>query len=193
MKRIILLATLSSLLLGCAGQMDEQNTSNNSDDTTISSEQNNQNEEKEIESYRNIVQNFTTISATEITDKINKGDAFYLFIGKETCPYCREFAPKLEETTEIFENGSSDPETGVEGKIYYLDLINEDPETAAKFASEYKINSVPAFHYFEGQIYHSEIEDIDSENITVDEIKEFINTPYYDEHITTAPDISIDN
>lgn len=193
MKNIILLASLSSLLLGCAGQVNEQDTGNNSDNTTINSEQNNQDEEKEIESYRNIVQNFTSISAKDITNKINNGDAFYLFVGKETCPYCREFAPKLEEASSIFDNTSSDSETNVEGKIYYLDLTNEDYESVSDFTSKYSIDTVPALHYFEGQIYHSEIEDIDSENITVDEIKEFINTPYYDEHITTAPDISIDN
>ena len=39
MKNIILLASLSSLLLGCAGQVNEQDTSNNSDNTTINSEQ----------------------------------------------------------------------------------------------------------------------------------------------------------
>lgn len=87
MIKIILLASLSSLLLGCAGQVNEQDTSNNSDNTTINSEQNNQNEEKEIESYRNIVQNFTSISAKDIINKINNGDAFYLFVGKETCLY----------------------------------------------------------------------------------------------------------
>lgn len=194
MKRIILIASLSSLLLGCAGQVNEQDSNdNNSNTTAISSEKNNQNEEKEIESYRNIIQNFTSISAKEITDKINKGDAFYLFIGKETCPYCREFAPKLEEATSIFDNASSESDMGVEGKIYYLDLTNEEYESVAELTSKYNIDTVPAFHYFEGQIYHSEIEDLNSEIITVDEIKDFINTPYYDEHITTAPDISMDN
>lgn len=193
MKKIILLASLSSFLLGCAGQVNEQDTSNNSDNTTINSEQNNQNEEKEIESYRNIVQNFTSISAKDITNKINNGDAFYLFVGKETCPYCREFAPKLEEASSIFDNTSSNSETNVEGKIYYLDLTNEDYESVSDFTSKYSIDTVPAFHYFEGQIYHSEIKDIDSGEITVDEIKEFINTPYNDEHITTAPDTIIDD
>lgn len=193
MKKIILLAILSSLLLGCAGQVNEQDTSNNSDNTTINSEQNNQNEEKEIESYRNIVQNFTSISAKDITNKINNGDAFYLFIGKETCPYCREFAPKLEEASSIFNNTSSDSETNVEGKIYYLDLTNEDYESVSDFTSKYSIDTVPAFHYFEGQIYNSEIEDLNSEKITVDEIKEFINTPYNDEDMTTAPDTIIDD
>ena len=191
-KKMLLVSCLSILALTACGVDNNQETSSNSNESIAQSEDQEQTESA-IQDYQNVVKNFTTVTAREVTDKINNGDAFYLFIGKDTCPYCREFAPKLEEASTIFESANSE-DVSVEPKIYYLDLSNiddlseEDNQFTMEFTNKYDIDSVPAFQYFEGQIYHSEIEDIDSNKITVDEIKEFINTPYDDEDVTTAPD-----
>jgi len=195
-KKMLLVSFLSILALTACGVDNNQETSSNSNESIAQSEDQEQTESA-IQDYQNVVKNFTTVTAREVTDKINNGDAFYLFIGKDTCPYCREFAPKLEEASTIFESANSE-DVSVEPKIYYLDLSNiddlseEDNQFTMEFTNKYDIDSVPAFQYFEGQIYHSEIKDIDSGEITVDEIKEFINFPYYDEDVTTAPDTTID-
>lgn len=192
-KVILSSALMIFVLAGCSNGVETTNSS----ESSVQSEQQ-VITESSTQAYRNTVKNFTTVTTQEITDKINNGDAFYLYIGKETCPYCQEFVPKLQEATTIFESASSDSDIDVESKIYYLDLTNvddpsdEEDQKTMEFTNEYGIDTVPAFQYFEGQIYHSEIKDIDSGEITVDEIKEFINFPYYDEDVTTAPDTTID-
>lgn len=196
-KKLLLVSCLPTLVLSACGLGNNQYSFFNNDDS-ITQFKDQEQTGNAIQDYQNIVQNFTTVSTKKVTEKINNGDAFYLYIGKDTCSYCREFAPKLAEATSIFEATDLE-DIQVESEIYYLDLSNIDSlsdevtQYIMKFTNKYDIDSVPAFHYFEGQTYHNEIKDIDSHKITVDEIKDFINTPYYDEHITTAPDISIEN
>ncbi|WP_448667234.1 thioredoxin [Aerococcus viridans] len=192
MKKILLLSSLSVLLFACSNQSNEEEVT--SDSPTSSSvkpsvEQETSSEEGQA-SYQSTVQSFTRITTEEITSKINNGDGFYLFVGAEDSADAQTFATKLDEASSIFETPSS---AGIEGVIYYLDLTSASDQATATFTEDYGIDTVPAFHFFEGQIYHSEIEDIDSENISVEEIQDFINMPYQDEHVTTAPDENMDN
>jgi len=188
MKKILLLSSLSVLLFACSNQSNEEEVTSDSP-TSSSVEQETSSEEGQA-SYQSTVQSFTRITTEEITSKINNGDGFYLFVGAEDSADAQTFATKLDEASSIFETPSS---AGIEGVIYYLDLTSASDQATATFTEDYGIDTVPAFHFFEGQIYHSEIEDIDSENISVEEIQDFINTPYQDEHVTTAPDEHVDN
>ncbi|MFV8291846.1 thioredoxin [Aerococcus viridans] len=188
MRKILLLSSLNVLLFACANQTNEEEVT--SDSATYSSVAQETSSEEEQASYQSMVQNFTAITAEEIINKINNGDAFYLFVGAEDSADAQTFATKLEEASSIFENPSS---ADIEGVIYYLDLTNASDQATTTFTEDYGIDTVPAFHFFEGQIYNSEIEDINSENITVEEIQDYINTPYQDEHITTVPDENVDN
>lgn len=188
MKKMVLLLS-SIILLGACNEVGNSTESSNSEQS--STEVTESVTDEDIKNYKDTVADFTKITVPEITEKINNGDAFYLFAGKDTCPYCHEFSPKLREATSIFEESSTN--SIVESKIYYLDLTNASNQETLDFASKYNIDTVPAFQYFEGQIYHSEIENIDSKNITVDEIKEFMNSPYDDKDVTTAPDTTMEN
>lgn len=188
MNKILLLSSLSVLLFACSKQSNEEEVT--SDSATSSSVVQETSSEDGQESYQSTVQSFTRITTEEITSKINNGDGFYLFVGAEDSADAQTFATKLDEASSIFETPSL---AGIEGVIYYLDLTSASDQATATFTEDYGIDTVPAFHFFEGQIYHSEIEDIDSENISVEEIQDFINTPYQDEHFTTAPDENMDN
>jgi hypothetical protein len=186
MKKALLLSSLAFVLFGCSNQTNEETGNNDSTSTTSVGQTTNSDD---TSSYQTTVQQFTEITADEIMGKINNGDAFYLLVGEEDSADAETFAPKLVDATSIFEGASSD----VEGEIYYLNLTDASDQATTDFAEEYGIETVPEFHFFEGQIYHSELENLNSEEITVEEIQEFMNYPYNDEDVTTAPDVSSDN
>lgn len=188
MKRLLLFSSLSVFLMACANQTIEENESVDAE-TSVSSEQSSSSEASEA-TYQSIVENFTLVTAEEVTDKINNGDAFYLFVGEENSQDATLFASKLEEASAILENPST---AGIESEIYYLDLTEVDDQATEAFVDEYDIESVPIFQFFEGQIYYSAISDIDSESITVEDIQYFINYPYSDEDVTAAPDVEDEN
>lgn len=75
------------------------------------------------------------------------------------------FAPKLKKAID---------HTNIQ--IKYLNVENEQ-RNLENFAEKYDIQYVPELRYFDGSDYTSKIENLDSENITVDEILEFLESP----------------
>ena len=83
----------------------------------------------------------------------------FVYIGRETCPYCREFAPKLKEASR-----SSN------ATIYYIDTENKTDELA-KFAEQYHIDSIPTLLVFkDGQLQETLS---NSGDISLNDLKEF--------------------
>ena len=192
-KVILSSALMIFVLAGCSNGVETTNSS----ESSVQSEQQ-VITESSTQAYRNTVKNFTTVTTQEITDKINNGDAFYLYIEKKHVLIVKNLYQSFKKLPPFLNLHLRIQISMQNQKIYYLDLTNvddpsdEEDQKTMEFTNEYGIDTVPAFQYFEGQIYHSEIKDIDSGEITVDEIKEFINFPYYDEDVTTAPDTTID-
>ncbi|HHT7828260.1 TPA: hypothetical protein ACT2H6_000517 [Streptococcus suis] len=60
--------------------------------------------------YVKAVKSYQAISIDEVEQKVQDEEEFILYIGRETCPYCRDFAPKLTEAVERSR-----------ATIYYLD------------------------------------------------------------------------
>ncbi|MFM0713857.1 hypothetical protein P7J19_06645 [Streptococcus suis] len=60
--------------------------------------------------YVKAVKSYQAISIDEVEQKIQNEEEFILYIGRETCLYCRDFVPKL---TEVVEQSHA--------TIYYLD------------------------------------------------------------------------
>ena len=86
----------------------------------------------------------------------------FVYIGRETCPYCREFAPKLKQAAK--ETNST---------IYYIDTENKADELA-KFAEQYQINSIPTLLVFkDGQLQETLS---NSSDISLNDLKEFLTT-----------------
>ena len=84
----------------------------------------------------------------------------FVYIGRETCPYCREFAPKLKEASR-----------SINATIYYIDTENKTDELA-KFAEQYHIDSIPTLLVFkDGQLQDTLT---NSSDISLNDLKEFL-------------------
>mgnify|MGYP002743527598 CR=1 FL=1 len=83
----------------------------------------------------------------------------FVYVGRETCPYCREFAPKLKEASR-----------SINATIYYIDTENKTDELA-KFAEQYHIDSIPFLLVFkDGQLQETLT---NSSDISLNDLKEF--------------------
>lgn len=83
--------------------------------------------------YNKQVQSFTKISSLNEINSLNNEESI-VYIGRFTCPVCREFVPKLKEVSD--ENPSK--------KVYYLDtdrLVNEGIDLVT--LKELGVSSVP--------------------------------------------------
>lgn len=50
--------------------------------------------------YVKAVKSYQAISIDEVEQKVQDEEEFILYIGRETCSYCRDFVPKLTEAVE---------------------------------------------------------------------------------------------
>ena len=98
-------------------------------------------EYREHVEYKNSVASFQNVKVKEIEEMQMKGEDFYLYTGRETCPYCREFAPLLKDYAENHNL-----------KIYYLnsEQYKTDVELI-KFRETYEIPTVPSLIHFKGK------------------------------------------
>ena len=86
----------------------------------------------------------------------------FVYVGRETCPYCREFAPKLRKAAR-----------SINATIYYIDTENKTDELA-KFAEQYHIDSIPTLLVFkDGQLQETLS---NSSDISLNDLKEFFKT-----------------
>ena len=84
----------------------------------------------------------------------------FVYVGRETCPYCREFAPKLRKAAR-----------SINATIYYIDTENKTDELA-KFAEQYHIDSIPTLLVFkDGQLQETLS---NSSDISLNDLKEFL-------------------
>ena len=84
----------------------------------------------------------------------------FVYVGRETCPYCREFAPKLKEASR-----------SINATIYYINTENKTDELA-KFAEQYHIDSIPTLLVFkDGQLQETLT---NSSDISLNDLKEFL-------------------
>lgn len=114
---------------------------------------------RKLETYEEFTDTFVSIDAQEIS---NKEDQFILYTGRETCPYCQVFVPKLYEASRNIKND-----------IYYLDIEDSDLEIIS-ILEKYNIQYVPDLTIIDNDSVVNKLE-IDSEEITSQEILHFIN------------------
>lgn len=83
--------------------------------------------------FRQVIQNFKPVVTQEVLEMIGSGQKLILFVGRESCPYSRLFAPKLAQVQ-------------IEQKlsVFFLDSENfADWEDLQAFRAEYQIVTVP--------------------------------------------------
>ena len=111
--------------------------------------------------YVQATNHFVQLDNSIIQNDMNtqKKQIRFVYVGRETCPYCREFAPKLKEASR-----SSN------ATIYYIDTENKTDELA-KFAEQYHIDSIPTLLVFkDGQLQETLS---NSGDISLNDLKEF--------------------
>lgn len=113
--------------------------------------------------YNDYVEAFEQKEASDVIEKQKNQENFFLYIGRETCPYCQIFVPKLSSAQE-----------NSEYTIIYLDSENENDTKLNKFREQYNINSVPSLSFFNGKNLE---ESLDIRNdMSIDEISQFLNS-----------------
>ena len=112
--------------------------------------------------YVQATRHFVELDNTRIQENMKnlKRQLHFVYIGRETCPYCREFAPKLKEASR-----------SINATIYYIDTENKTDELA-KFAEQYHIDSIPTLLVFkDGQLQDTLS---NSSDISLNALKEFL-------------------
>ncbi len=88
-----------------------------------------------MEEFRKTMQKMKALSVKEVTKKIDSKEDFILFVGRETCPYCRRFVKKLD--------------TLIDEKGWAIDYINSEDSSQMDqiqaFRQTYNIPTVPGF------------------------------------------------
>ncbi|WP_211747203.1 thioredoxin family protein [Paenibacillus sp. Marseille-Q4541] len=82
----------------------------------------------------------TAVTNEELTEFL-EGQSGFLYVGRPTCPVCREFLPKLERASE---------DTGQ--LVYYYNTDEgrkQDEQEVMALMNQLEINSVPALLYIE--------------------------------------------
>lgn len=93
--------------------------------------------------YQIAIKRLQKISLEAVEQKIQHKESFYLYTGRESCPYCQEFVPKLAEAVD---------KTGT--TVYYLDSENMDKTSWNNFKTTVGFKTIPNLTYFtNGTVY----------------------------------------
>ena len=85
-------------------------------------------------SYKEDVSLFTKILSEEVDKLLSNENLVVVYIGRETCPYCRKFAKKLSGLV-----------SEINTTIYYVDSDNSSDNELKSFREKYNIVTVPGF------------------------------------------------
>lgn len=98
--------------------------------------------------YQKSIQTFDIVGISDIENKVKNDQDFILYIGRETCPDCRDFAPILSEVAK-----DNDLE------VLYLDSTDtEKTKNLKDFRDKYNILYVPSLLISkDGNLYTPEI------------------------------------
>lgn len=98
-------------------------------------------ENKKEALYEDKVSKFTSLMASDATKKINENENFFLYLGRNNCPDCQEFVPKLYNLA-----------ISKKLNIYYVDTINSKDDELIKLRKELGVATVPSFYFISQQI-----------------------------------------
>ena len=112
--------------------------------------------------YSSVIQSFVSVEAKDIIDKINQQENFMVYIGRESCNHCVEFAPKLV-----------DPLIKSDKKLFYVDL-DQNNNLSPNFVNITNLNYVPVIIKFHNG---KETQRLDSQ-ASLEDIEEFFNSDY---------------
>lgn len=111
----------------------------------------------EEEEYSKNVKDFIVITPEELSEKVLSNENNYVYFGRQTCPYCRAFVPKLNKLSK---------ERKI--NIYYIDTENTDTDIKLQeLRSKLNIETVPSLLLFKNNgntvtHYDSEKEELEN-------------------------------
>ena len=84
--------------------------------------------------YKEDIQVFKEINSTQADKLLSEENLAVVYIGRETCPYCRKFAKKLSGLSDEFNT-----------TIYYVNSESFSDNNLKAFREKYNIVTVPGF------------------------------------------------
>lgn len=91
----------------------------------------------EVNAYNENIKNTVPISSKELTQKISnleKNEEIFVYVGRPSCPYCREYSEELRQAIEETHQ-----------KVYYLESREDDKDQILEdFRDKYNIEYVPS-------------------------------------------------
>ena len=93
--------------------------------------------------YLNNISALDKLNFSQVYEKFNQKETFVLYLGRKSCPHCREFSPVLKEFNIL-----------LKGKLNYYDIESPDlDENAKNFFEGLQIPAIPVVMYVkEGKI-----------------------------------------
>ena len=87
--------------------------------------------------YQIAIKRLQKISLEAVEQKIQHKESFYLYTGREGCPYCQKFAPKLAKAVDKTKT-----------TVYYLDSEHIDKSSWNNFKKTVGFKTIPNLTYF---------------------------------------------
>ncbi|MEY8443761.1 hypothetical protein [Lactococcus ileimucosae] len=125
---ILLFSVCTFIISGCH-KFEAPSVNNN---PNISSKE--QKEELAIKKYRDSLKGFNIISAKDVLNKNTRN--IFIYLGRESCPYCREYLPLLSKIKQ---------ETKT--KIYYIENLDLSDPSLQQILEMNSIDSIPTLLY----------------------------------------------
>lgn len=88
----------------------------------------------EQNTYLEDIKDFHKIDVAKATELISINDLVIIYIGRETCPFCRKFVKTLSQIV-----------SEISIPIYYIDSSDVFDSNIADFREEYNVVTVPGF------------------------------------------------
>ena len=86
------------------------------------------------DTYREDVSLFKKVASSQADDLLSNEEVAIVYIGRETCPFCRKFAKKL--------SGLSNE---INRTIYYVNSEDFSDDGISSFREKYNVVTVPGF------------------------------------------------
>lgn len=88
----------------------------------------------EKDTYKENIKSFKVVESKEADKLLESENLSVVYIGRETCPFCRKFAKKLSSLTDK-----------INTDIYYVNSDNLSDNEVKSFREKYNVLTVPGF------------------------------------------------